>query len=131
MGVLRNRFSDEEKEEIKQIILSMLSENDTTIANELGVSIHTAQFYINELIKENRLTQLKRDKAIEEKQKEEWEKKKAIVLEGVHEGKTVKDQMKAAKVGADTLEQMIQELIDERNYRRRLCKKKKGRSKKG
>ncbi|MCI8392617.1 MAG: hypothetical protein HFJ24_07825 [Clostridia bacterium] len=128
MGVLRPRFSEEEKEEIKQIIEEGLLENRScaSIAADLGVSDQTVMNYKKVLIAEGRIPD-----NIQEKQKKElWEQKKGRVHEGVDNGMPIKELARFAAVGEKTLSKMIQELIDERYNRGRVCRKKKRRSRK-
>ncbi len=128
MGVLKPIFSKEEKEEIKQVILDMISESHGTIAAKVGVDKKTVQNYIKELIEEGRTSKEAIEEAKARKKKEEWEKKKSIILAGVHEGETLEKLEKGANVDKKTLRKILQELVDERNDRKRICGKKEKRS---
>lgn len=129
MGVLRKRFSKEEKEEIKQAILDMIEESYATIAKQLGIDEKTVRNYIDELDKEGRISIKAINKEKQKKANSEWERKKALVLKGVHAGITIEEHKKVARIGDAKLAQITQELIDERYNRRWICRKKKKRSK--
>lgn len=131
MGVLISRFSEEEKEEMKQVILSMLSESYETIASELGVNKKTVENYIKDLIKEGRTSKSEIEKVKKEKHDKEWMIKKSMALEGIHAGVTKQELARRLNMNTGTLDEIEQELIDERRNRGRICSKKKKRSEKG
>lgn len=132
MGVLRIRFTEEEKEEFKQTLLDILpsGDNDMQIADNLGVSAKMISNYIKILIEEGKTTQLAVDKAREEKTQNERNKKKAKVLEGLKRKDTKSSIKKAAQISDPMLETLTNELIKERrNNRRRGTNKKKPQNK--
>lgn len=127
MGVLRIRFTEEEKEEFKQTLLDILpsGDNDMQIADNLGVSAKMISNYIKILIREGKTTQLAVDKAREEKTQNERNKKKAKVLEGLKRKDTKSSIKKAAQISDPMLETLTNELIQERrNNRKRGTNKK-------
>lgn len=127
MGVLRIRFTEEEKEEFKQTLLDILpsGDNDMQIADNLGVSAKMISNYIKILIKEGKTTQLAVDKAREEKTQNERNKKKAKVLEGLKRKDTKSSIKKDAQISDPMLETLTNELIQERrNNRKRGTNKK-------
>ena len=114
MGVLRVRFSEEEKEEVKQEILNNIDKSDIEIASIVGVSDTTVHKYIEDLIAKNRLTREQLEKAREDRERKEWKKKKAIVLEGVNEGITEEEHRKRINARRTIVKQIIKELEEER-----------------
>lgn len=127
MGVLRIRFTEEEKEEFKQTLLDILpsGDNDMQIADNLGVSAKMISNYIKILIREGKTTQLAVDKAREEKTQNERNKKKAKVLEGLKRKDTKSSIKKDAQISDPMLETLTNELIQERrNNRKRGTNKK-------
>ena len=131
MGVLKIRFSEEEKEEIKQEILKMIPSgmSNEQMADMLGTTGKTIDAYIKQLIAENRTSQKYIDKKREEKKQEERQKKKMIVLGAIREGLTKVETKARAKIDRVLLEALTNELIEERNNRRWISRKAKKRSK--
>lgn len=131
MGLLKIRLSNEEREEVKSEILRMIPDgtNNAQMAENLGLDSKTIDYYIKELIAEKRTSQDIIDAAREAKLTRERNEKKRKVLYAIMAGKTRAETKAMAKIDTPLLDELTNELIEERNNRRRISRSKKKRSK--
>jgi len=115
MGILRIRFSEEEREEVKSEILKMIPEGllDAQMAKNLGLDQKTIGYYIKELIAEKRTSQDIIDEKRENKRIRERNIKKKKVLDAIMAGKTKVETKAIVRIDTPLLDELTNELIEE------------------
>lgn len=116
MGILRARFTEEEKAKFEEMMLPMLEKGDsnTEIASVIGINSTTVKTYIDRMVTKGIITWEYIEAKRQERAIKEQNEKKYKVLIGLRQAKTEQELKRDIRVRGENLKLIIQELIDDR-----------------